>query len=31
MAWYSIKPKDWIFVTGYGLLSFAKQYGWKYW
>ena len=27
MTWYSIQPRDRIFVEGYGLLSFAKNMG----
>ena len=22
--WYTVQPRDWIFVKGYGFLSFAK-------
>ena len=25
MIHYSIQPRDWIFVKGYGFLSFAKK------
>ena len=24
---YSVQPRDWIFVKGYGFLSFAKNMG----
>ena len=27
---YSVQPRDWIFVKGYGFLSFAKSMGEKY-
>ena len=27
MAWYSVQPRDIIFVKGYGFLSFAKNVG----
>ena len=27
MARYWVEPKDWIFVEGYGVLSFAKSLG----
>ena len=27
MTHYSVHPRDWIFVKGYGFLSFAKNMG----
>ena len=27
MAFYSVEPKDWIFLKGYGFLSFARNVG----
>ena len=27
MTRYSVQPRDWIFVKGYGFLSFAKSMG----
>ena len=27
MTRYWVQPKDWIFVKGYGFLSFAKKMG----
>ena len=27
MAFYSIEPKDWNFLKGYGFLSFARNVG----
>ena len=27
MTWYSFKPRDGIFVKGYGFLSFIKKMG----
>ena len=27
MTQYSVQPRDWIFVKGYGFLSFAKNLG----
>ena len=27
MTRYSVQPRDWIFVKGYGFLSFAKNIG----
>ena len=27
MTCYSVQPRDWIFVKGYGFLSFAKNMG----
>ena len=27
MTRYSVQPRDWIFVKGYGFLSFAKNMG----
>ena len=27
MTQYSVQPRDWIFVKGYGFLSFAKNMG----
>ena len=27
MIWYSVQPKDRIFVKGYGFLSFARNMG----
>ena len=29
MTWYSVQPRDIIFVKGYGFLSFAKNVGKK--
>ena len=29
MARYSVQPRDWIFVKGYGFFSFAKSMGKK--
>ena len=30
MTRYLVQPRDWIFVKGYGFLSFAKSMGEKY-
>ena len=27
MTYYSFQPRDWIFVKGYGFLSFAQNVG----
>ena len=27
MTYYSVQPRDWIFVKGYGFLSFAQNLG----
>ena len=29
MTRYSVQSRDWIFVKGYGFLSFAKNIGWN--